>query len=151
MTEAPAWLRREVMHGLKAMIALGPENTPALEMVTKVADVWLIAIARGGVGVSIEVVDAPRIREGFERLLPTLIKWPQPKHLIDKIPGRPERQRLPEPPPTPAEIAEGLRQFRAIMAKVSINVDLPGAATTDTETQRRLLQQQARMIRENTP
>lgn len=146
-TTAPAWLRREVMHGLKAMISIGPENTPALEMVTKVADVWLIAIQRGGVGISIEAVDAPRIREGFERLIPTLVKWPLPKHLLDQIPGRPERLRLPAPPPTDEEIAEGLRQFRTIAAHVGgINVDLPFPSKEDVEARRQILKAQARMI-----
>ena len=146
MSNAPAWLRREVMHGLKAMIALGPENTPALEMVTKVADVWLIAIQRGGVGVSIEAVDAPRIREGFERLIPTLVKWPLPKHLLDVIPGRPECKRLPAPPPTDEEIAEGLRQLARMKEQAGINVDLPFPSKEDLEARRRLLQAQARMI-----
>lgn len=151
MTDAPAWLRREISAGLQALVSISLDNQPAAEILPMTADVWLIAVQRGGVGISIEEVDAPRIREGFRRLFPLVKEWPKPRQLIEQIPGRPERQRLPAPPITKEEEAEGLRQLRAIKEKVNINVDLPFPSPQETEARRRLLKAQARMIRENQP
>ncbi|MDZ4185758.1 MAG: hypothetical protein U1D97_12350 [Desulfuromonadales bacterium] len=47
-----------------------------------------------------------------------------------------------------AEEAEGLRKIAVMMERAGINPALPFAKQVDIEAQRRLLQEQARMIRE---
>ena len=51
-------------------------------------------------------------------------------------------------PLTAADKAEGLRKIAVMMERAGINPALPGPPKADIEAQRRLLQEQARMIRE---
>ena len=66
----PGWLREVVGDGLQALIALALDNQPAAEILPLTADIWLRAIERASIGCDIEAIDAPRIREGFDRLFP---------------------------------------------------------------------------------
>jgi hypothetical protein len=91
------WLKREIKDGLQALVAMGLENQPAADVLPLTADIWLRAIRRGNIGCDIEQIDAPRIREAFDRLFPELVKWPAPKLLLDRIPPRPKREALAEP------------------------------------------------------
>ena len=106
-----AWLKREVASGLQALVAMGLENQPASEVLPLTADIWLRAIRRGNVGCDIEQIDAPRIREAFDRLFPELVKWPAPKLLLDRIPPRPQREALAAPLD---DIGDGLKRLREI-------------------------------------
>ena len=125
MTDAPAWLRREIAAGLQALVSISLDNQPAAEILPMTADVWLIAVQRGGVGISIEEVDAPRIREGFSRLFPLVKEWPKPKQLIEQIPGRPERQRLAAPTISADELAAGQKKFTELKARLCAGMELP--------------------------
>lgn len=122
MTDAPAWLRREIAAGLQALVSIALDNQPASEILPMTADVWLIAVQRGGVGIGSEEVDAPRVREGFRRLFPLVKEWPKPKQLIEQIPGRPERQRLPAPPISAAECAAGKERFAELLQRLTSEV-----------------------------
>lgn len=108
----PAWLRREIKAGLEALIVMGLPNQPAADVIHLTADIWLRAIRRGNIGCDIEQIDAPRIREAFDRLFPELVEWPAPKLLLDRIPPRPKREELAEPVD---DNGEGLKRVREIM------------------------------------
>lgn len=70
-------------------------------------------------------IDAPRIREGFRRLFPTLRKWPVPAQLIEQIPGRPLRASLPAPPLTLADQEAGKQKFAELKARLAAGMELP--------------------------
>lgn len=120
-----AWLKREISSGLQALVALGLRNQPAAEVLPLTADIWLRAIRRGNIGCDIEQIDAPRIREAFDRLFPDLVEWPAPKLLLDRIPPRPKREALAEPLD---DNGEGLRRVREIqeMLKKGFTIDSQG-------------------------
>ncbi|MDW7643431.1 MAG: hypothetical protein SCI25_00150 [Desulfuromonadales bacterium] len=101
-----SWLRREVKDGLQALVALGLEGQPAAEVLPRTADIWLRAMQKANIGMSIETVDAPRVRAGFENLFPLLRRWPSPAQLIEQVPDRPKRQSLPPAPRSEGEEAE---------------------------------------------
>lgn len=122
---AEAWLRREIKDGLQALVALALDNQPAAEILPLTADIWLRAIERASIGCDIEAIDAPRIREGFNRLFPNLRRWPVPAQLIELIPGRPERVRLAPPPLTDEQYAEGKRRVQAIIEQLTNGYALP--------------------------
>lgn len=106
------WLKREIKDGLQALVAMGLENQPAADVLPLTADIWLRAIRRGNIGCDIEQIDAPRIREAFDRLFPELVKWPAPKLLLDRIPPRPKREALAAPL---ADDGEGAARVREIL------------------------------------
>ena len=56
--------------------------------------------------------------------------------------------RIPDRRRVSAEEAEGLRKVAVMMERAGINPALPGPPKADIEAQSRLLQEQARMIRE---
>lgn len=108
---APSWLRREIKSGMEALVALGLQNQPAADVIHLTADIWLRAIRRGNIGCDIEQIDAPRIREAFDRLFPELTEWPAPRLLLDRIPPRPRREALAAPV---EDSGEGLARIREI-------------------------------------
>ncbi|OHD24624.1 MAG: hypothetical protein A2Y38_16755 [Spirochaetes bacterium GWB1_59_5] len=124
MSSPPAWLRREIAAGLQALVALGLEGQPAAEVLPLTADIWLRAVSRGNVGCTIEVIDAPRIREAFAELFPTLTTWPPPKHLLERIPPRPQREALAAPV---EDDAGGLERLREIQERLKEGFTLPEA------------------------
>jgi len=111
----PSWLKRELSAGLQALVALGLKNQPAAEVLSLTADIWLRAIRRGNIGCDIEQIDAPRIREAFDRLFPELVEWPAPKLLLDRIPPRPKREALAEPV---GDDAVGQAAIKEILSKL---------------------------------
>jgi hypothetical protein len=79
------WVRREVGDGVAALIVLRLKNPPAEDTIELTLDVWLAAI---GQKVSVEALDAPRIREGFRRLFAKTKEWPAPFQVIELMPRR---------------------------------------------------------------
>lgn len=146
MAETPAWLRREISSGLQALVALSLKNQPAAEVLPLTADIWLRAVQRGSVGCDIESIDAPRIREGFEQLFPRLREWPTPVDLLDRIPGRPEREKLPEPPRSAEQEAVGRRALMEIEERLKAAYTLPELPRKDEEETRRHLRRQAETL-----
>lgn len=92
----PDWLKREIKYGLQALVVLGLEGQPAEDVLPKTADIWLGAILRGRVCCLSETIDAPRIREGFSRLISRVYRWPAPAQLIELVPADRGQLRLEE-------------------------------------------------------
>ncbi len=81
----PQWVREEVSNGVQALIVLRLRNPPAADTIELTMDVWLAAIAHK---VSIEQLDAPRIKEGFRRFFVKAREWPAPAQIIELMPPR---------------------------------------------------------------
>jgi hypothetical protein len=121
---APDWLRRELAHGLQALLALRLKNAPAEDMVELTADIWLQAFTRR-MGIAVEELDAPRIAEGFRRLFPVAREWPAPADVLGMMPGRPPQKRLPAPVPTEAEHRENVVKVKQMVDELINRLYMP--------------------------
>jgi len=92
------WVRRAVGDGLEALMALRLKNAPAEDTMEFIADIWLRAFRQRAF---IQELDEPRIRAAFDRIFGRIREWPAPLDVIELMPSRPERVKLP-PPETPA-------------------------------------------------
>lgn len=111
------WIKREISEGLKRLMCLGKERTPAAEVIQLTAAVWLEAVTEGRV--FDQQQDAPRFRKAFAVLCRECEVWPQPGELLKAMPPREQlaltKQPLPADPDSPemkqrfAEIAKVLR------------------------------------------
>ena len=111
------WLRIEISAGLQALVAQSLKFQPGADMIAMNADVWHVSLKKVS---TIEPVDAPRIRAGFERLFGRVEEWPAPKQLLDLMPARPPRQSLPMPEPTEADRQKGLAVLKTLKEKLGV-------------------------------
>jgi hypothetical protein len=112
------WLRQEISIGLKALVVQSLKNQPAAELITMNADVWHVALRTSSKSLTIEEVDAPRIRVAFSKIFSTVTEWPAPKLLLDQLPTRPYRQSLPEPEETEEQRERGRAAARALTESI---------------------------------
>ena len=110
------WLRLGIAAGLAAAVAQNLTKTPAAEMITLNADVWHLALKKQ---LTIEEVDAPRLHQAFELLLPKLTEWPQPKQLVEQLPKRPARTAIRHEP-TAEEFARTAATARRLREETGI-------------------------------
>ncbi|WP_298434511.1 hypothetical protein [Geobacter sp.] len=109
------WLRAGIAQGLQAIVALNLKGAPAVDTVTLSADIWHATLKTK---LTVEQVDTPRLSQAFGLLFPTLTEWPQPKQLIELLPPRPERAKLPSIRPTDEQLAEGRAHLRALRERL---------------------------------
>ena len=114
-----SWLKREVVEGLQALIALRLKGAPAADMVVLTAEIWQRAFERRLGKYAIEEVDASRIREGFMAQFPKLREWPAPADVIESMPPRPPRAALPEPQVTQEQHQENVRRVKTMLAELT--------------------------------
>lgn len=67
---------------------------------------------------AVEQVDAPRLREGFDKLIDNVDFWPTPSMLFKSMPSRPTRHALPVPEINVQGMEEGKKFLAEIMAKI---------------------------------
>jgi hypothetical protein len=105
------WLRSGIAAGLAACVAQNLTKTPAAEIITLNADTWYLALKKQ---LTIAEIDAPRLHQAFEILLPKLTEWPQPKQLLEQLPKRPVRPAIRHEPSAEefAQTAAKARQLR---------------------------------------
>jgi len=111
------WLCREIAAGLQALVAQSLKFAPGADLIAMNADVWFVSLKKI---CTIEEVDAPRIRAGFEKLFGQVQEWPAPKQLLELMPARPARVSLPVPEPTEADREKGREVLRNLREKMSI-------------------------------
>jgi len=111
------WLRVEIAAGLQALVAQSLKFQPGVDIIAKNADVWFLALRNT---CSIEQIDTPRLRTGFERLFSRVQEWPTPKQLLEQKPTRPPRQSLPIPEPTEEDRRKGLEMLGQLKDKMGI-------------------------------
>lgn len=90
------WLRTEIANGLIALLALGRDGAPAADTIIATASLWETLL--NDQGITIEQIDRKRIHLGFKDLLNKFDAWPEPKDLLPRMPKRPYRDALDEPP-----------------------------------------------------
>jgi hypothetical protein len=112
------WLRREVVEGLQALVALRLRGAPAADMVVLTAEIWEQAFEQRLGRHAIEAVDAPRIREAFRFQFPRLREWPAPADILESMPPRPPRPALPEPKVTEEQHRENVKRVKAMVGEL---------------------------------
>ncbi|WP_321367636.1 hypothetical protein [uncultured Desulfuromusa sp.] len=105
------WLRNSIADGLIAMIGLGRDGAPGADTITITASLWETMLIEAGMNV--QDTDVKRIRIGFKELLNRFEKWPEPKDLLVRLPRRPERKKLDQPPPVD-DIQKGKEFFKTM-------------------------------------
>lgn len=106
------WINDAVLDGLSALVALRLRNTPAEDMIELTADIWVRAFRQRAF---IREVDEPRIRAAFDRVFPTLREWPAPLDVIELMPPRPERPKLPPPKVSDEEHEKNVLRVRMMI------------------------------------
>jgi hypothetical protein len=107
------WVRQAVGDGLEALIALRLKNAPAEDTMEYIADIWLRAFRQR---VFIRETDEPRIRAAFDRIFGRIREWPAPLDVIELMPPRPERLKLPPPKVSAEEHAENVSRVKEMIA-----------------------------------
>ncbi|OBU59205.1 hypothetical protein A9K70_01395 [Stenotrophomonas maltophilia] len=98
------WIKREIAEGLKRLMCLGLERTPAAEVIQLTAAVWLEAIIEGRE--FDQELDAPRFRRAFAILCRDCRQWPLPSSLLEAMPPREQLSITKQPIKANPERAE---------------------------------------------
>ena len=115
--ETPAWLAEEILDGITRLYLLRLKGGPAANLVQKMAEEWEASLMRN-LSQPIREIDAPRIREGFDRMIDKVESWPAPATLHKMMPPRPARASLPAPPIN----EEGMERGRAFLKEISAKI-----------------------------
>ena len=107
------WLLDEIASGLQGLVCLGLPWTPASELLTATARVWLRALSTLDWS---EERDVPRIRAAFLVLERTREAWPQPKHLLEAMPAPNAQPRLEAPPADPERAKAAIAEAQELLA-----------------------------------
>lgn len=134
MKQIPQWLVDEIADGLAALLALRLKNAPAEDTVELTADIWERAFSRR-LGVPVEALDAPRIREGFDRIFPTVREWPTPTEVFGLMPPRPPQKALP----VPEREGEPVEEVRSMVVELLKEMDIRDMLKKETTDRQRLL------------
>lgn len=89
------WLAQEISQGLLALYARRLTKAPPANELLPTAGLWLAEHARR---FDVQEVDQYRVKSGFKSLLSAIPSggwWPAPNDLLQHVPRRPDRQRLP--------------------------------------------------------
>ena len=112
------WVRRAVGDGLEALMALRLKNAPAEDTMEFIADIWLRAFRQR---VFIRELDEPRIRAAFDLIFGRIREWPAPLDVIELMPPRPERMKLPPPKVSAEEHKKNVLRVRMMIGSFMEN------------------------------
>ncbi|MEX0745298.1 MAG: hypothetical protein WD118_06820 [Phycisphaeraceae bacterium] len=117
---APAdWFYRAISQGLGALVVLHLPGAPGHETIEYTEQVWVDVLWSASIGWD-EALDAPRLNAAFRRLARQADRWPAPRSLLELLPSRAERQRLPKPKMSEAEMARNRARLAELMAELGI-------------------------------
>ena len=111
------WIITEIATGMERLYCLRLRGCPAADQLQKTTEEWIKSLTRQLGRHAVEQVDAPRLREGFDRLIDNVDFWPTPSMLFKSMPPRPIRHTLPAPDINVEGMEEGKRFLAQIMAK----------------------------------
>lgn len=106
------WIKREISEGLKRLMCLGLERTPAAEVIPLTAAVWLEAVTTGRA--FDQEQDAPRFRHAFAVLCRESRSWPLPSNLLEAMPRREMLAITKQPIPADPDSPEMKKKFDQI-------------------------------------
>lgn len=103
------WIKREVGSGLFLILTERLPYAPKMEEYRTLIPPWSYVFKRR-LGLAVEEVDAPRMREAFCQAL-ELDKWPAASQVADLMPRRPARPTIPH---LPQRTPYGFEQLKKI-------------------------------------
>lgn len=112
---AEPWFVEAIKDGLKALVSLRLDGTPAIDLLPVTRDIWIAALWTGRAWVE---QDVRRIHLGFVALARDAIRWPSPAELRVRIPAREMPPALPAPALTPEQRAANRARIQSIIADV---------------------------------
>jgi hypothetical protein len=114
-TDAPDWFRQAIAEGLIRLVACALPGQPPADTIALTREVWIDALWWGSVWD--ETLDRPRLKEGFRRLCAEFERWPNPRHLRDRLPARPAPVAMPRPAPAvKPEVLDLLAEIGALFS-----------------------------------
>lgn len=120
MNQYPQWFYRSISEGLQALYVLRLPFTPSDELIDKTEDVWVQSIWSASIGWDQEL-DAGRLHKAFLRLTREAHEWPSPRKLLERLPDRPPRPRLPKPPMSEAKRQANRERLRTMIAELGLH------------------------------
>lgn len=120
MNQYPQWFYRSISDGLKALWVLRLPFTPSEELIDKTEDIWVQSIWSANIGWD-QGLDAIRIHKAFLRLTREAKEWPAPRQLLERLPDRPPRPRLPKPPMSEAKRKANRERLRSMIAELGLH------------------------------
>ena len=128
------FVSEEIVTGLRLLLLLRLEGTPAKDTITMVGKTWIIAFFRLKTNWT-EEKDRWRIREAFEKYtsqVKSTDRWPTPRQIIDLLPPRIPPLMLNKPERTPEEIetklkerSENRKKLQPILEQLTAKMRMP--------------------------
>lgn len=112
MAPPAPWFIESIKDGLKALLSLRLDGTPALDLLPTTRDIWIAALWAGRDWTE---ADAPRIHQGFVALARDATRWPSPAELRQRLPARRQEPGLPAPALTQEQRSANLAKLRDII------------------------------------
>ena len=117
---AAPWFAEAIKDGLKALVSLRLDGTPALDLLPTTRDIWIAALWAGRAWVE---SDAERLHQAFVALARDATRWPAPADLRARLPARGARAALPAPELSAEQRAENRARVRSIITDVLGDLD----------------------------
>lgn len=128
------FVSEEIVTGLRILLLLRLEGTPAKDTITMVGKTWIIAFFRLKINWT-EEKDRWRIREAFEKYssqAKSTDRWPTPRQIIELLPPRIPPLMLNAPTRTPEQIAamrkmiaENRKKLQPILEQLTAKMRMP--------------------------
>ena len=132
--DSKRFVSEEIVTGLRLLLLLRLEGTPAKDTITMVGKTWIIAFFRLKTNWT-EEKDRWRIREAFEKFnsqVKSTDRWPTPRQIIDLLPPRIPPLMLNKPERTPEEIetklkerSENRKKLQPILEQLTAKMRMP--------------------------
>ncbi len=111
------WLLAEIATGFQRLVTLSLPNTPASDVLVHAAQIWHESLLSQPTQWDKDE-DAWRVQRAFVMLCRDSDRWPLPKHLIDRLPERKEKQALPKPVMSTSERAKNIAKLKDLMQQM---------------------------------
>lgn len=115
MSEPELWFIDAIKDGLKALVSLRLDGTPAIDLLPTTRDIWIAALWRDRAWID---SDRERLHRAFVSLASVATRWPAPAELKARLPSRLSPTALPRPPISADQRAENRARMQSIIAEV---------------------------------
>jgi hypothetical protein len=110
------WFVAAIKDGLKALVSLRLDGTPAVDLLPTTRDIWIASLWQGRQWH--EPTDRERLHRAFVALACDSTRWPAPADLRARIPKRAQQKALPAAEMSEDQRRANLARMRSIVAEV---------------------------------
>lgn len=115
MSPPEDWFVESIKDGLKALVSLRLDGTPAIDLLPTTRDIWIAALWSGRKWIE---ADRSRLHLAFTALARDATRWPAPADLRARLPARDQQPELPAPALSEEQRAQNRARMQAIVADV---------------------------------